>query len=346
MEYWRRGRRVNKLLISVPILQYSITPFLMNILRPEQILAAPPAPYQSNYYAMYSSAFGGIVTDPRVMLVPMDDHLVHRGDGVFETVKLVRSRIYMLREHIARLFASADRISLKAPGTADEIAGIIRETARASGQTDALIRILLSRGPGSLGVNPYDCPSPGLYVMVHKLLPSFMDAHPGGARVRSSAIPVKPGFFANAKTCNYLPNVLMKKEAVDAGVDFTISFDERGHVAEGATENIGVLTKRRELLVPKVDRILAGTTMLRVLDLAREKLLGPYLDLVDHAELNRKHLHQAAEVFIFGTTPDVTAVVEFDGKPIGKGKPGPIFGMLGDLLRRDILEGSGHHVEV
>ena len=316
------------------------------ILGPEQFLARPVQPFQAAYFAMFSSVFGGIVTDPRLMVVPMDDHLVHRGDGVFETVKIVSNRIYLLRQHVARLFASAERIGLNPKWTADEIGSLVQATARAAKRPDALVRILLSRGPGSLGVNPYDCPEPALHIMVHKLVPSFMDAHPAGARIRSSAVPVKPGFFANAKTCNYLPNVLMKKEAVDAGVDFTVSFDERGHVAEGATENIGVLTKKRELLVPKVDRILAGTTMLRVLELAREELIGPYLDRVDHAELNRKDLQHAGECFIFGTTPDVTAVVEFDGRTIGDGAPGPVFKHLSELLLRDIREGKSHSVAV
>lgn len=318
----------------------------MRHLRPEDILSLPPADHQANYYAMYSSVWDGIVTDPRLMLVPVDDHLVHRGDGVFETIKVVGGRAYLLREHLARLLSSASRIGLVSAWGEGELIELVRATARAGNRPDALVRVLLARGPGGMGVNPYECPRPALYVMAHRLSPSFMELHPDGARAASSAIPVKAGFFANAKTCNYLPNVLMKKEAVDAGVDFTISFDERGHVAEGATENIGVLTKRRELLVPKVDRILAGTTMLRVLDLAREHLLGPYLDRVDHAELNRTHLHRAAEAFIFGTTPDVTAVVEFDGKKIGDGRPGAIFQRLSELLRRDIHEGAEHHTEV
>ncbi len=316
------------------------------ILTAETFANRPPETYHANYFAMYSSVFGGIVIDPRLMLVPMDDHLVHRGDGVFETLKMVNGRIYLAHEHIARLFTSAERIGLKSPWTEAEILTLMRQAARAAKQKSALIRVLLSRGSGSLGVNPYDCPAPGLFILVHKLLPSFMEAHPGGARVKTSAIPIKPGFFANAKTCNYLPNVLMKKEAVDAGVDFTLSFDERGRVAEGATENFGLLTRNRELLVPKVDRILAGTTMLRVLELAREHLLGPYLDRVDHADLNRKHIHQCAEAYIFGTTPDVTAVIEFDGRRIGDGKPGPIFQRLSELLRNDILESADHHAEV
>jgi len=271
---------------------------------------------------------------------------VHRGDGVFETLKCVNGRIYLCRERLVRLFRSAEKVGLKPAWSQDQLIEITRQTIRAGKQNDCLVRILLSRGPGSFGVNPYDCPKPALYVIAHKLPPSFMDTHPEGAKCRTSAIPVKPGFFATAKTCNYLPNALMKKEAVDGGVDFAISFDERGKVAEGATENIGVLTKQRELLVPKARRILLGTTMLRVMEMARKELVGPTLDLVGYSHLGRRHITSAAEVFIFGTTPDVTAVIEFDGRKIGDGKPGPVWQLLSDMLRRDMREGRDHHIEI
>ena len=301
----------------------------------------PEQPYHRAYYAMYSSLWNEVVTDPRHMLVPVDDHLVHRGDGVFETLKCVDGRIYLGMEHLARLEASAARIGLRLPWTREQLVDLLRRTVRAGGRRDCLLRILLSRGPGSFGVNPYDCPAPGLYIIAHQLTPPFMAGHPGGARVRSSAIPVKAGFFANVKSCNYLPNALMKKEAVDAGVDFTVGFDERGLLAEGATENIGLLTARRELLAPRTDRILAGTTMLRVMELARPLIAAGQLARVDHADLGREDLRDAAEIFIFGTTPDVTAVVEFDGRPVSDGTPGPVWRLLHDLLQRDLRNPAG-----
>lgn len=313
---------------------------------PPPWLATARGPHHENYYAMFASGWNGIVTEPLLMSVPVDDHLVHRGDGVFETLKCVSGRIYLCREHIVRLFASAEKIGLTPAWSHEEIVEITRQTVRAGGRRDCLVRILLSRGPGSFGVNPYDCPRPGLYVIAHKLAPPFMDAHPGGAKCRTSAIPVKPGLFATSKTCNYLPNALMKKEAVDAGVDFTISLDERGRIAEGATENLGLLTQRHELLVPTRDRILAGTTMLRVLDLARPLVERGELADAGPREIGRDDVLAAREAFIFGTTPDVTAVVEFDGKPVGDGRPGPVWRILSDLLRRDLFEGRTHHVEV
>lgn len=322
------------------------TPRVLTLLDLAGRFMGPPSTPPPAYYAMYSSAWDGILTEPRLMMVPVDDHLVHRGDGVFETLKCVNGRIYLAAEHVARLFRSAEAIGLQPPWTPDDLIQLMVHTVRAGRQRDCLIRILLSRGPGSFGVNPYDCPRPGLYLIAHALTPPFMTAHPAGARVKTSALPVKAGWFATAKTCNYLPNALMKKEAVDAGVDFTVNLDERGFLGEGATENIGLLTRDGVLRVPPSGRILPGTTMLRTLELARQHLLGTTLRAVETADLRPADLAAAGEAFIFGTTPDVTALVEFDGQPVGEGRPGPVWRQLSDLLTREIADGTGPHVAI
>lgn len=307
----------------------------IRLLTRSQFLDALPAP-NPEYFAMYSSAWDGIVTDASLMFVPADDHMVHRGDGVFETIKCVNGRVYCLVAHLDRLAFSARNVGMAAPWSREDLADIIVQTIRAGGKRDCLVRILLSRGPGSLGVNPYDCPKPGLYVIAHQLKPSFMEAHPEGARVITSKVPVKPGFFANIKSCNYLPNVLMKKEAVDAGVDFTVSFDEQGLLAEGATENAGIVTSDGRLLVPTTDRILSGTTMFRAVELANTLLANGMLKSVASASITRDMMTSAKEMLIFGTTPDVTAVVEFDRKPVGTGRPGVVSSELNRLIINDI----------
>jgi branched-subunit amino acid aminotransferase/4-amino-4-deoxychorismate lyase len=293
-------------------------------------------PYHAKYYAMYSSVLGGIVTDPALMTVPVDDHMVHRGDGVFETFKCVDGRLYNLDAHLARLETSARPIALRAPWTRADLAAIIVATTRAGGRRDCLLRLFLSRGPGSLGISPYDCPVPGLYVLAYEKPPPFMVAHPGGARVQSCPIAVKPSEFARIKSVNYLPNVLMKKMAVDAGVDFVLTFDEHGYLAEGATENAGIVTRAGVLRVPHPERILRGTTMVRVMELAAAAAGQGALRGCEEADISRQDLREAAEVLIFGTTPDVTAVVELDGRPVSDGRPGPVSKVLGGLLTDDI----------
>lgn len=302
--------------------------------------------YHSQYYAMYSSVYEGIVTDPVLMLVPVDDHMVHRGDAVFETLKCVRGGIYNMRAHLDRLASSARGLSLDLPCSEKELSEIVVQTVFAGGRPDCLVRLLLSRGPGSLGVNPYDCPAPALYVVVSEYKKPFMDLHPEGATAMASSLPVKTAPFANLKSVNYLTNVLMKKEAVDADVDFVVSFDENGHLAEGPTENAGIVTRDGRLRVPKPERILAGTTMLRVMELAGELLTSRQLAGVETADITRADVAAAAEVLIFGTTPDVTAVVEFNGEPVGGGTPGRVFKMLSRLLVDDILQNPAMQTRV
>jgi branched-subunit amino acid aminotransferase/4-amino-4-deoxychorismate lyase len=292
-------------------------------------------PFQRDYLAMYSSVYGGIVTDPVLMLIPIDDHLVHRGDGVFESMKCENGGIYNMHAHLERLEHSALGLGHRFPCSLDDIGMRIVETVRAAGERNCAIRVLLSRGPGSFNVNPYDCPEPQLYIVVTRLGPAFMDQHPEGARLLTSRIPLKDAFFAELKHCNYLANVLMKKEAVDAGVDFVAAFDARGHLAEGATENLGIVNCDAELLFPQCEGILRGTTMVRLMELAGELVTSGDLKGVDLRDISRTDILNAREVIVVGTTRDVTLVREFDGQTVGRG--GPIYARLRQLLRDDIL---------
>lgn len=297
-------------------------------------------PYQDDYFAMYSSIYDAITTDPLLMTVPVDDHLVHRGDGVFETFKCVKGRIYNMPAHLARLSRSAASLHHGLPLDSEAIATVVIETIQAGGRADCLIRLFVSRGPGSFGVSPYDCPASQLYLVAARLKRPFMELHPEGARVITSSIPAKEPFFAGVKNCNYLPNVLMKKEAVDAGVDFVAAFDRHGLLAEGATENLGIVTHDRRLLFPKLGGILRGTTMMRVVDFARELVTDGALAEVAFADISPEMMAEAAEVLVAGTTTDVTAVCEFDGHPVADGKPGNVGRKLGALLVDDMRRPS------
>jgi len=305
-----------------------------------EILESTRRDYHKNYFAMYSSLLGGIVTDPVLMMLPVDDHVVHRGDGIFETFKCLNGSIYNMQAHLDRLAGSTVSLAYRLPCHSEEISRIVIETVRAGGRRDCLIRILVSRGPGGFGVNPYECPQAQLYVTAATLPPSFMKTHPDGAKVVTSAIPIKPAFFAGIKACNYLPNVLMKKEAVDAGVDFALGFDERGCLAEGATENFGIVTRDKRLLFPALDNILPGTTMLRVAELSQPLVKEGVLRTVEFTAIPQQEVQKADEMLIVGTTPDVTAVVRFDGNAVGSGKPGPIQQALAALLSRDMTSNS------
>ena len=292
--------------------------------------------YQKTYFAMYSSVYGGIVTDPRLMLSPIDDHMVHRGDGVFEALKAVDGNIYNLSGHLERLVNSARGIALDLPVSLSELERVIIETARVAGKPTCMIRIYVSRGPGGFGVNPYECPSSQLYVVITALGTPFMTLHPGGARLCTSAIPAKSADMAKIKNCNYAPNVLMKKEAVDRHFDFSMGFDERGFLTEGATENMGIVTRDNRLLFPHLARILTGTTMLRTMALSQELVRDGVLTFSGLADITLQDILNARELIIAGTTLNVVAGVAFDGHPIGTGQPGPVFERLAALLDKDM----------
>lgn len=298
------------------------------------------------YLAMYSSLWDGIVTDTALMQVPADDHMVHRGDGVFETCKCVAGGLYNLEGHLERLERSADSVGLQWPGGAADIREIAAAVVRAGGKKDCAVRLLLSRGPGGFGVNPYESSGPVLYAIVTPAGEPFMRRNPRGATVRRSRIPAKQPFFAGVKNCNYLPNVLMKKEAVDWNVDFVVGFDAEGFLAEGATENVGMVTREGELVFPRPGKVLRGTTMMRVIELAERFVRNGALKRVDFEDLPEERVYNAAEMLLVGTTIDVTAVCRYEGRPVGSGAPGPVWKMLNEALERDIESNSTMRTEV
>lgn len=292
-------------------------------------------PYHESYLAMYSSIYGGIVTDPVLMMVPIDDHMVHRGDGIFETFKCVNGAIYNLDAHLERLQRSASNLDFKLPIDMEQLREIVLETTRAGKNQRCYIRMFISRGPGSFSVNPYDCPATQLYIVITSAPKSFMETHPEGATVKTSSIPVKHPFFAGVKNCNYLNNVLMKKEAVNAKVDFVVAFDKQGRLGEGATENIGVVTAENILTFPNLDGILMGTTMMRVMELAETAVTEGILKKVCFGDVRRDDIDSAKEILIAGTTTNITKVKTFDGKPVGNGTT-PVYNSLSQLLLNDI----------
>lgn len=290
--------------------------------------------HQSTYAAMYSSWLGGIVREPSLMLIPVDDHLVHRGDGVFEAFKYVNGRIYLLDQHMERLFNSAAKIYLPIPVHGDELKEMIAATIKASELSEALVRLYISRGPGTFGTNPYDSIGSQIYIVVTKFTSPDSQKYRDGVRIGRSQIPPKETWLAQIKTCNYLPNVLMKKEAVDRHLDFTIGLDDNHRVTECSTENVFILSKEGILMHPPLRQILNGTTMLRAFELA-QKFVGKGIHGIEVADFSEVDLLEAKEVMIAGTTLDILPVTEYEGQKIGNGKPGPIAQELLKLIRAD-----------
>jgi len=289
----------------------------------------------NGYFAFYSSWLGGIVKNPSMMVLPIDDHMVHRGDGVFETMKAHARSIYLFEEHMQRLVQSAEKIALKPPFALAEIKEIVLDTLRAANQEEACIRIFISRGPGDFTANPYDSIQSQLYIVVSALKTPGLTKYLQGVVIGKSTVPMKSPWMTQIKSCNYLPNVLMKKEAVDRKLDFVIATDMQDNITESATENIMIVDSSGTLIHPPLDYILKGTTMIRVAQLAREHGMKTKIHPISLSDL-----HKAQEVFITGTTLNVLPVIQFEDQPIGDGTPGLIAKKLNELLIHDIQSGQ------
>lgn len=301
-------------------------------------LQALERPWAADYLAMYSSWWDGIITEPWLMCVPLDDHLVHRGDGVFEVSKCIAGRIYQFERHLQRLAGSAKAVHLDLPASLEEIHDIAVAVAAAGGQPDCMVRIYCSRGPGGFTTNPFECPRPGLYVQAGLIHPMPPQAYENGVTIGVSHVPVKSGFFASVKCCNYLPNVLLKREAVVNGWNFALGLDETGRLAEGSTENFGLVDDTGRLLLPPPGNILEGTTARRAVELAEEMAAEGLLAGVERRPLTVDDLKTAVEVMLFGTTLDVLPATRLEDQPLGDGKVGPVARELLARMRRDILE--------
>jgi len=311
----------------------------VEVLSPERVLGIimdTRQPWQQGYRAFYSSVYRGIVREPRLMLLPVDDHVVHRGDGVFDTAKCAGGRIYQLDAHLARLCRSAAAIGLKLPVGEADLSRIVVATVKAGGAPDCYIRTVVSRGPGGFTPNPFECPESQLYVIAYTTAPYPETLWTCGVKAVVSKVPVKPGLFANVKSCNYLPNVMMKKEAVEAGAAFALSVDEKGFLAEGAAENAAIVAADGRLKVPRFERILKGITVSRLVELAEKEPLpggGP-----DFSDISLTDIFEARELLLLGTSFDVLPVVELGGRQIAGGKPGPVARRLREMVLADIMQ--------
>jgi branched-chain amino acid aminotransferase len=295
-------------------------------------------PWREDYLAMFSSQWQGVTTDPDLMMIPIDDHLVHRGDGVFDVMRCVGGQIYQMEAHLERLDRSARAISLKMPSDYEAIRELIGKVVVIGGERDCVIKVILSRGPGGFGISPFECPLSHMYINVIRFRNLPDEYYKKGIPLVTSSIPIKKSFFANIKSCNYLPNVLMKMEAVEAGCNYSVGLDEDGFLAEGSTENVGVLTKDSILKFPGFERTLSGITVNRVFQLADQLVKEDVIRDVEFASISLEEAYQAEEIFLTGTSLGLLPVVTYDGKIIGRGKPGRVYAKLSDLLWKDMTE--------
>jgi 4-amino-4-deoxychorismate lyase len=293
-----------------------------------------------NYYAFYSSQLGGIVTDPALMVLPFDDHMVHRGHGIFDTAGLIDGRIYDLEAHLDRFLLSAERSKLRISPSRAEMRDIIIRTSAAGGRREGSIRYWLSSGPGSLELTPAAGAEPGFFVMVFGGLAYPERWLTEGARVMTTTYPIKAPIYAITKATNYLPNVLMQMEAKAAGFDNGVFLDAEGHVGESSNMNVAFVTREEVLAHPKFDHILAGCTSLRLLALAETLKAQGLITGIEVRDVPLAEARASREMLLLGSSVKVVSIVRWDDQTIGDGKPGPIAQALLRLLEDDMRNGD------
>ncbi|MEZ5416150.1 MAG: aminotransferase class IV [Vicinamibacterales bacterium] len=293
-----------------------------------------------NYWAFYSSQLGGIVTDPALMLIAFDDHMVHRGHGVFDTAGLVDGKIYDLDAHLDRFIASAERARLTLPCSREQMRKIIIETTVVAGHSDGAIRYWLSSGPGSLELSPAKGARPGFFVMVFAGLQYPEHWYTDGLKVMTTTYPIKPSLYAITKTTNYLPNVLMQMEAKEQGLDNGVFLDADGNVGESSNMNVAFVTQDDVLRHPTFDHILSGCTSQRLLALAPALVSRGLIKGVEVCRIPVEDARAAREMLLIGSSIKVAPIVEWDRQPIGTGRPGPVAKALFDLLEQDMHSGD------
>jgi 4-amino-4-deoxychorismate lyase len=317
----------------------TVSPTSLQILDASDVLAqlkALRSRQSVTYYAFYSSQLGGIVTDPALMVLPFDDHMVHRGHGIFDTAGLVNGKIYDLEAHLDRFLLSAERSRLRLPCSREEIRDIIVKTTAASRQREGSIRYWLSSGAGSLELTPAAGAEPGFFVMVFGGLVYPERWFTEGARVMTTTYPIKAPIYAITKATNYLPNVLMQMEAKAAGFDNGVFLDDDGYVGESSNMNVAFVTRDGVLAHPKFDRILAGCTSIRILELATVLRDQGLLKGIEVRDVPVTEALESREMLLVGSSVKVAPIVQWDDQIIGDGKPGPVSKALLKLLDEDM----------
>jgi len=253
------------------------------------------------------------------------DHGLLYGDGVFEGIRVYNSRVFELEAHIKRLYESAKAIRLPIAISQGELAVAVEETVEANSITDGYVRLVITRGVGTLGLNPFICKNSCIYIIADTIQLYPEELYEKGMRivsattVRNHPLAIPP----QAKTMNYLNNILAKIEALDNDVPEAIMYNHEGYVAEASGDNV-LIVKDGVIYTPPAEAgALPGITRSIVIKLAKEENLQ-----VVEKNLTRFDLYVCDEFFLTGTAAEVIGIVEVDGRMIGDGKPGPITNLL------------------
>jgi branched-chain amino acid aminotransferase len=263
--------------------------------------------------------------DERNARISVFDHGLLYGDGIFEGIRAYNGRVFKLKEHIDRLFYSAKAILLTIPMSHADIMAAVVETCRRNKIRDGYIRLVVTRGAGTLGLNPNRCKRPSVIIIADKIQLYPAELYEKGMDIvtvpttRNLHSALNPAI----KSLNYLNNILAKIEANNAGCEEAIMLNAEGFVAECTGDNIFIIKEGRLLTPPLAAGALYGITRQVVMELGAQSGLQ-----VSEPNLTRYDLFNADECFLTGTAAELMPVVKIDGRLIGNGAPGPVTGKL------------------
>jgi branched-chain amino acid aminotransferase len=267
----------------------------------------------------------GKYCDEKSAKISVFDHGLLYGDGVFEGIRAYNGRVFKLREHIDRLFKSAKAILLTIPVPHEEVMRLVVETCRRNKLRDGYIRLVVTRGVGTLGLNPNRCINPSVIIIADKIQLYPEELYRKGLdiitvpTVRNLHSALNPAI----KSLNYLNNILAKIEAVNGGCEEAVMLNAEGFVSECTGDNLFIVQGEKLLTPPLSAGALYGITREVVMELAQQIGLTPA-----EPNLTRYDLFNADECFLSGTGAELIPVVKIDGRVIGSGKPGPATGRL------------------
>jgi branched-chain amino acid aminotransferase len=261
----------------------------------------------------------GTMVDEADAKISVFDHGLLYGDGIFEGIRLYKGCVFKLDEHLDRLEKSAKAILLKMPWSLDEIAEAICETCRINSLTDGYIRLLVTRGVGTLGLSHLSCNNPELIIIADKITLYPEEFYTNGLRIITSPTRrINPAALAPmVKSLNYLNNILAKADANQADCLEAIMLNDQGYVAECTGDNIFIRHKDKWFTPPTSAGALRGITRGAVLDIMEARGLT-----CEEGNLTRYDVWTADEMFLTGTAAEVIPVVDVDSRTIGNGQPG------------------------
>jgi len=273
----------------------------------------------------------GKLVDEADARISVFDHGLLYGDGVFEGIRVYSGKIFELAAHIKRLYQSAKAIRLEIPLSQSKLVNAIEKTVEANGVIDGYIRLVVTRGNGTLGLNPFTCEKSIIFIIADTIQLYPEELYEKGLKVisattvRNHPLAIPP----QVKSLNYLNNILAKIEALDSNVPEAIMYNHEGYVAEATGDNVFIV-RNGVIYTPPVEAgALEGITRGVVIRLAKEENIE-----VVEKNLTRFNLYICDEFFLTGTAAEVIGVVEIDGRVIGDGTPGPVT----KLLRKKFFE--------